>query len=61
MPLQLFPPEPPVVILVNKNRAEVARALYAAERTLATEHGSDTSFLRTGGFGGNSCSSDSRW
>jgi hypothetical protein len=24
--LELFPPEPPVVILANKNRAEVARA-----------------------------------
>jgi hypothetical protein len=45
---QLFPSEPPVAILANKNRAEVARAQYAAERTVATEHGCDRLCLKDG-------------
>jgi len=51
----IFPPEPPVVLVLPSERPAVVKgapAFGAAERTLDSEDRSGTGLLTTGGFGG---------
>jgi len=53
--LVIFPPEPPVVLVLPSERPAAVKgapAFGAAERTLDGEDGSGTGLLTTGGSGG---------